>query len=159
MSLASPNRLLTAAANKSYEVAFIRLSSQYPCGSLTRHWSKQNPLGLCQQPLCFSQGLVETPEHILIVCPAYTTARKAMFLRCISHENSQTQAICVDILLSRSTYHILQLLLDSSSIPMVVSAGQIHGEIIHSNLFYLGRTWCFSLHRERQKFLGKWNFR
>ena len=140
MSLASPHRLLKAAASKPYEVAKARiqilfLSSQYPCGSLTRHWSKQNPMGLCKYPLCSSQGLVETVKHILLVCPAYTTARKSMFIKCISHVNPETQAICMDILLSQPADKILQLLLDCSSLPEVIQEVQKSGDSVISHVF------------------------
>ena len=52
MSLTSPHRLLTTAGSNSYEVAKARielllLSSQYPLAKYTRHWSVDNPNGIC----------------------------------------------------------------------------------------------------------------
>ena len=52
MSLTSPPRLWTTAGINSYEVARARiqlllLSSQYPLAKYTRHWSVDNPNGIC----------------------------------------------------------------------------------------------------------------
>ena len=45
----------------------------------------------------------------------------------------------------------IQFLLDLTTIPKVMRASQIHGDYMINDILYLGRTWCFSLHRERLK--------
>ena len=50
-----------------------------------------------------------------------------------------------------------QFLLDCSSIPSVISASQLLGEIfVHEHLFYISRIWVYAIHRERLKQLGTW---
>ena len=75
MSLSRPHKLWTTAGNNPFEVAKARvqllfLSNQYPCAKVSRHWSAENPEGLCTYPLCHAQRLVESREHILLYCPA-----------------------------------------------------------------------------------------
>ena len=50
-----------------------------------------------------------------------------------------------------------QFLLDSSVIPEVINAVQLHGEQVLYLIFKVSRTWCYSLHRKRLKLLGRWN--
>ena len=49
-------------------------------------------------------------------------------------------------------------LLDCSALPKVIAAAQLHGDQVFADLFYIGRNWCFCVHRERLKRMGKWNF-
>ena len=64
-----------------------------------------------------------------------------------------------NILSSDSQNEVMQFLLDCSVIPEVINCVQQHGSYILNDLFYVGRTWCFSIHCERMKRLCKWNFR
>ena len=92
MSLSSPHKILTTAGNKPYEVSKARiqlllLSSKYPCAKLTRHWSPEYSDGCCTHPPCKEQGLVETVEHMLLDCSAYTTVRQSLASLCLgSHD-------------------------------------------------------------------------
>ena len=77
LSLSTPHRIWTTAGQKPYEVAKARiqllfLSGQYPCGSLTRHWSHENPQGFCTFPACHGSSQIETTEHILLLCQILT---------------------------------------------------------------------------------------
>ena len=163
MSLASPHKLWTTAGKKSFEVAKARiqllfLASQYPCGSLSKHWTPENPLGLCTFPDCHHKNLVETPEHVLLRCPAYTTTRKKNITICLKTQDPVSHRLVTSFLLSDSTQKMMQFLLDCSVLPEVISGAQNYGKQIYDDLFYLSRTWCFSVHRERMKRLCKWNF-
>ena len=146
-----------------YEVSKARiqllfLSSQYPCEKRVRHWSGDNPEGFCSFISCREAGLVESPEHILLKCPAYSETRLRMITRSMRMRQAPTHTLMVKFLFS-NTRKLMQLLLDPSGIPEVISCAQHYGEDIYSDIFYIGRTWCFSLHRERLKRLGKWNFK
>ena len=161
MSLTNPHKIWTPAGNKPYEVAKARiqllfLSSQYPCAKLTRHWSVENPQGICTFPLCQDHNLVESPEHILIHCPAYISTRLSMVLLCYKQKDPISHFLISKLLF---TSNMMQLLLDCSALPLVIHNAQLHGEQVYNNLFYLSRTWCFALHRERMKRLNKWKFR
>ena len=41
---------------------------------------------------------------------------------------------------------------------LVIKTVQMSSTKDLEKLFYLPWTWCFSIHRERMKNLGKWNF-
>ena len=159
----TPHKLWSTAGHNMYEVSKARiqllfLSSQYPCGQRVRHWSGDNPEGLCSFGSCRKASLVESPEHILLKCPAYSETRIRIISRSMRTRQASTHTLIVKFLFS-NTRKLMQLLLDPSGIPEVISCAQIYGEDIYSDIFYIGRTWCFSLHRERMKRLGKWNFK
>ena len=163
LSLSRPHMLLISAGNKTYEVAKARvqllfLANQYPSNASTRHWSPANPHGLCTFSPCLDLKVKETREHILLGCPAYHTIRGQLFLMLLSTKSPAAHQVITRILFSYSTRKLMQLLLDCSVLPEVIKAAQIHGVHVYYDLFYLSRSWCFSLHRARLKRLGKWNF-
>ena len=163
MSLTTTHRLWTTAGPKPYEVAKARiqllfLTSQYRCGELTKHWSLSNPEGLCSFPFCSVNRLVESPEHILLQCPAYSTTRHDMISLCLNTRNPISHCLAIKYVLSNSTQKTMQFLLDCTALPEVILSAQQHGEQVYTDLFYMSRTWCFALHRERMKRICKWNF-
>ena len=88
LSLTKPHKLWSTAGQKLHEVTKARIqllfpSSQYLCGSRTRHWSPDNPHGYCSFSSCRTNCVVETPEHILLQCPAYTTTRDNLHRFCL----------------------------------------------------------------------------
>ena len=133
------------------------LSSQYKCAQLTRHWSPANPNGLC--PQCYEFNVVESLDHILLYCLSYNTTWQNMLNLILKLPNPVSHKIAVTHLLSKNTFKIMQMLLDCTAIPEVIRSAQIHGEKVYEDLFYIGRTWCFAIHRERMKRLHLWNFR
>ena len=136
----------------------LLLSNQYPCGGLTKHWSHDNPQGLCTFPACHASSQVETIEHILLLCPAYTLTRQNMIGLCTRLRHPASHSLVISFLLGNSLQDMLQLLLDCSTLPKVISSAQLHGEVIYSDIYYITRNWCFSSHRERLKRLQRWNF-
>ena len=121
-SLRTPHKLFIAAGPKSYEVAKAKiqlqfLASQYPCAKYTRHWSPDNKEGLCTVPVCYQNKLVESPEHILLSCPAYASTRLDMSTLCSSLQNQVSLAIVSSALSFNSVDRVMQLLLDPSVIP------------------------------------------
>ena len=164
MSLRFPHKVLTTAGAKSYEVAKARiqllfLANQYPTNSNTRHWSVRNPLGFCTHPPCLEKRIVETREHILLECPAYVNTRHNQFLMCLETKNPVAHQIITRVFFSYSTRMLMQFLLDCSVMSDVISAVQKSGNLLLKDLFFLTRSWCFALHRQRMRRLGCWNFR
>ena len=164
MSLFSPHQLLTTAGSKPYEVAkaciqLKFLSSQYPCGQRTRHWSRENPDGWCTYQECFESQVSESPEHILLHCPAYNSVRTDMVTLCMRTPNHLTHSLVMQFLLSGSSLTMMTFLLDCSTIPEIISNCQTHGDFLLNELFYLSHTWCFAIHREQMKRIEKWIFR
>ena len=83
-SLTKPHKLRTFSGGNPYEVTKARIqlllfTSQYPSGHLTRYWSRDNPSGYCSFPPCKQNQIVETAQHILLMCPACTKVRQRMF--------------------------------------------------------------------------------
>ena len=164
MSLSATHRLWTTAGKNTYEVAKARvqllfLSSQYPCAKLVRHWSKENPLGLCSHGPCQENLEVESPEHILLHCPSYSEIRLQSFIKCFNVTDPISHSLITSLLKESTNHTKMQFLLDCSVIPDVIRAAQCYGEHIYNDLFYLSRTWCYVIHRARLKRLCKWNFR
>ena len=163
MSLTRPHQLLVSAGCNPYEVAkaLIQLKflcAKYPCGERTKHWTPDNPQGLCSYSSCHAKCQVESPEHVLLECPAYILARQSLLNSIIETDYPPTHLIATRIMNSGSTQTKMQLLLDCRSLPDVIAAQQKHGDKILSDLFYIGRTWGFAHHRERLKRLGRWNY-
>ena len=163
LSLVTPHRLLKSAGSNMYEVSkakiqLLFLSRQYPCGERTRHWTLDNREGYCSYPACTQMEVVESPEHILLSCQAYHSARLQLITAALRTRNPQTHALFLSHLFS-SRVKMMQFLLDPSGIPEVISCVQTNGDDIFNDILYIGRTWCYSLHRERSKRLGKWNFK
>ena len=162
MSLVHPHILLLSAGKNAYEVSKARiqlkfLAGQYPCGEVTRHWSPGNPEGLCTFPPCLASGIVESREHVLLHCPSYSVVRNKLINLCLKVKSPVSHSLVVSHLVLGDTMFQMQLLLDCSVLPSVIVARQNFGDVVINDLFYLGRTWCFSLHRERMKRLGHWN--
>ena len=51
-----------------------------------------------------------------------------------------------------------QFLIDCSVLADVVCAVQLEGNDVLQHLFAITRTWVYSLHKERMKLLGRWNY-
>ena len=163
MSLAKPYPIFhSAGSSPTYEVAkaqvqAILVSGRYRTEKLCRHWSK-NAEGFCVTPTCAGRSLVKDEEHILLFCPALTSTRE----RLISFTQSYAAAVPIiaNLLytfLQPSHPSYFQFLLDCSSIPEVIRLVQEHGKEYLTHLFKVTRTWCYSMHRERLKILGRWH--
>ena len=103
--------------------------------------------------------IVESTEHILLHCPAYALIRAKMIHLCLNIQDQQSKQLVTRVLQSKSAKNIMQFLLDPSTVPEVIELAQVHGEEVYNGFFYLGRSWCFALHREWMKRHGRWNFR
>ena len=159
MSLSKPHPIWTTAGSNPYEVSKAVqqarfLSGRYRSGYLTRHWTT-NREGYCLSPTC--SGVVEDIEHILIHCRAYAECKRRLYSLWLSSSNPVVKKLVTEAF-SEETQYLLQFIIDCSVLPPVISAVQEHGPGILDDLFYLTRTWCFSVHRHRMKMLGRWNF-
>ena len=160
MSLLKPHQIWVTAGSNPYEVskAVVQaqlLSARYRSEQLCRHWSS-NDQGWCQSPTCFEQ--VETTEHILVTCPGYQEPRERLKRMWLSSQEPTIHQLASEAL-SSSPEKFLQFVLDCTVIPSVITAKQIHGQVVFQKLFHLTRTWCFTVHRERMRLLNRWNFR
>ena len=74
-------------------------------------------------------------------------------------EHIEISRIINNVLQSNNQARVMQLLLDCTVLPEVVSAVQTFGQVIRDRLLYLGRTWCYNIHRERMNQLGLLDYR
>ena len=77
----------------------------------------------------------------------------------ITVKYSQPSPVLLDILLrytNPQSSHLIQFLLDCSTLPEIIALVQIHGDKLLHQLFKVTRTWCYSIHRDRLKLLGRW---
>ena len=164
MSLTRPHPIFLSAGPSPYEVtkAHIQalfLSGRYRTEKLCRHWSS-NPEGNCLTPLCAPNGILEDEEHILLYCPALAETRQRLVKFTLRYAQSVASVAISRILctyLQPYNPMFFQFLLDCSTIPEVIRLVQEQGKAYQSHLFKVTRTWCYSLHRERLKILGRWH--
>ena len=132
-----------------------------PTDWLQRHWT-QNKSGRCLLPLCSSSVTPGTLEHLLLFCPSLAMKRSNLL-------NLAVKVAAEHPALANILNHFLfkppepsatiQLLLDCTSIPEVIKSKDIYGPVIRDRLLHLGRTWCYSIHRDRMTQLGFLKFR
>ena len=161
MSLASPHPIFLSAGSSPYEISKACIQAQFLSGryrteKLCRFWSN-NPDGFCLCPSCSGHEVPEDIEHILLHCGSLSPAR--LVLSTFTAEYCKKHPHLADILLSFTNPNhpdFIQFLLDCSSIPQVILFSQEHGREALYHLFKVTRTWCYSLHRNRLKLLGRW---
>ena len=162
MSLSRPHPIWTTLRITPYEtqkacVQARMLSGRFRTEKLAKHWSP-NKDGYCLAPECHQ--VVENIEHILVSCKALEVKRTKLRSLWLSKaaQSPRLHQLVISVL-SSSEEEISGFLLDPSVHPETIRLHQLHGDIIHSDLFYLTRTWCHSLNKERLKNLGRWNIR
>ena len=95
----------------------------------------------------------ETLEHILVSCPYYADTRQRLVNLWISIPDPTVKMLALSVLAGPSQ-QLVRFILDASSNPLVIKAGK-H---FLSAVFYLTRTWCYSIHRKRAKLLSMYSF-
>ena len=128
------------------------LSGRYRTELLARHWSS-NRSGYCLAPTCTL--VYEDLAHILISCPAYMTTRLKLRNLWLSCKIQLLHNLVSSMLIGPAT-DLIQFILEPSTHPQVISLSQNYGSDILRAVFHLTRTWCYTLHRERAKLLGRW---
>ena len=133
------------------------LSGRYRTDRLTRHWNSDNPQGLCRLPECTNQE--GDLAHILLECSALANSRRNMIKLWSNFRVSKQQLLpIVHKFTIQQPQLLLQFLFDPSCLPLVISTNQVHQDTLKHCLF-LGRTWCFSAHLARSRFLQQMNLR
>ena len=163
ISIQTPNPLWKSCSSVPYEVqkAVVQsrmLSGRYRDDRLARHFSP-NSTGECL--VCLANGVPNPPwgdlPHILLHCPALSGKRA--LLDKYWHDETSKDSVCrqiVDCFEAKPENYKMQFLLDSSTLPDIIRATQIHGSDVQRIIFKLTRTFCYSLHRERLQKLDRW---
>ena len=132
------------------------ISGRYRTELLCSHWSS-NPGGYCLCRSCVGLFISENIEHVLLHCGSLLSTRLRLSKFPLKYAMTVT-------LLSRTILELtkpcnplfLQFLIDCSVIPQVITLCTDHGQVALHHMFKVSCTWCYSLHRERLKILGRW---
>ena len=164
MSLLTPHPLWATCSSNPYEInkAVIQarmLSGRYITDQLSRHWTN-NKTGSCLIPGCSTQD-VGSLEHLLLHCTALEEPRNKTIKLChdVVKDAPVLKDLIQDVLHNPDYNQLMQLLLDCSVLPCVITLKQTHGLDLLHHLFYISRNWCYSIHRKRMNLLGLQQYR
>ena len=159
MSLTSAHPLWSSTGPSPTKVAMASvqaklLSGQYRTQALCSHWLPNKDKKCRLSPLCDTD---EDTTHMLKDCQALTPTRDKLlcFTQSYCSDHPIISELAIKLCSSKSPY-FCQFLLDCSTIPEVFQLFQQHGPVIQHHLFNITRIWCYSLHRDRLKILGRW---
>ena len=112
--------------------------------------------GVCLLPACKNSNISEDIEHILLHCNNLNAEQRRleMFTSKFTHDKPPIQLIINTYLYSATDSLRVQFLLDCSVLLLVITSYQVHGSVIHQQLYKISRTWCRTLHVARMKALG-----
>ena len=164
MSLSRPHPIWSSCGSNPFEVhkavtSARMISGRYLTDQLQRHWTR-NHAGNCLLPTCTPPS-VGSLEHLLLFCPALRCTRAKLFKLCnkVSLESDELSRIINLVLYSGDQQTLMQFIIDCSTMPEVIKSAQTYGNHIRDRLMYIGRTWCYNIHRERMNQLGLLEFR
>ena len=157
-SLKDPHPVFWTAGSNPYEVAKAviqckMISGRYRTAMLTRHWSN-NRNGWCLSPSC--REVPETLCHLLLWCPRYDGVRAAIIRLWQNTPHPPISQLITEVL-NGPPENLLKFILDASTNPTAISLGQSFGSQPLCIIFHLTRSWCFSIHKERARFLRSLN--
>ena len=157
MKILNVNSLIIVSYELSKAVIQMRmLSGSYRTEYLCRHWSNRS--GACLANSCSGLDYPENIEHILIFCPSLSDARASSFdLWSATAKKYPLLSPIIRKAMTMQPGFRCRFILDCSTLPDVILLTQTHGPEPLQKLLHLTRTYCFALHRERMKQLGRWN--
>ena len=134
------------------------LSGRYRTESLCSHW-RSHSTGVCLlSPDCFSTK--EDLNHILRDCVALNPTREKLVdftnKYCTQLNPVLSQLIKDHVNTANSLY--CQYLIDCSTLPAVISTSLALGPEVLHHMFTVTRTWIYTIHKERLRRLGRWNY-
>ena len=141
---------------KAAKIQALFLSGRYRTQRLSRFWS-QNKDGVCLMDTCKHEKIVEDLNHIIIRCSGLNETRRRLISFTSNYicDKPVLQPLVTAYLYAADNENqVMQFILDCSVLPMVITAYQKYGPVIHEQLFRVTRTWCRALHRDRLKALG-----
>ena len=125
------------------------LSGRFRVESLTRHWTPGNRQGMCTLPGCWGSPAAHpgTVETFLLSCPSLSTTRQELAVFNCSYiaANPNLELLvnqCLEI-------DQVQFWIDCTTMPPVIAAGQVEGDLVLVNLLKMTRNYCYVLHKAR----------
>ena len=130
------------------------ISGRYRIENLVRHWSPGSN-GFCQ--LSDRCNTPENIQHFLQHCLALQDTRTKLLNFTQSYCNSHPEISAILMKYCNPNSELFtQFLIDCSTLPEVIRIVQTKGKQILTEIFTVTRIWCYTLHRERLKILGRW---
>ena len=159
-SLVYPHPILSTSGSNPYEICKTVVqckmkSGQYKTPLLSRHWSPSNPNGYCPAPTC--KDTPESLEHLHVQCQYYSVTRRKLSDLWIRKCHSTLAPFLHDILTGSPTI-LLCFILDPTAHHHVIHLSQVYDQEVISTVCHLTRSWCYAIHKERQKLLKRWKF-
>ena len=161
--LTNPHPVWAAAASNPYEInkATIlcrMISGRYRTERLSRFWS-DNKEGYCLSPPCHSQGVHGDLEHLLLHCPALETVRVNLYHMWLAKASilPPLSAFVTHVMESPPTIK-LKFILDSQSLPEIISLCQLYGQVVSHIVLYMTRTFAYGIHRKKLILMEQWPF-
>ena len=160
MSLSKPHPIWTSCGSNIYELNKASVQAKYLSGrfrtdTLLAHFNKEN-LPFC--PLHpAEERVVGDLAHHLLHCSALCPQRENL----LKYWDSMSSSVpaCNRILKQAadgSEDDFQQLVLDCSSVPEVIKAASLHGEVVFETIFKATRTYCYSMYRKRLNLLNQY---
>ena len=156
-SLLKPHPLWSAAASNWHEVNkstfFARMiNGRYRTESVTWHWSG-NKEGFCMAPTC--RKTLGDLTHLLLLCPALESERRKLQQLWIQKASPFPELkLLLTQLGDKSLHEQMSFILDPSSNPIVVSLTQVYGQPILDTIFFLVRTYTYTIHMKKQAIIA-----
>jgi hypothetical protein len=155
MSLTKPHAIWTTARENPYEVAKAviqarMLIGRYRTKLLTSNWLNNQDV-YCPAPDC---NEIESLQHILLDCPAYAITRTNVVKKWLSVDDPVVAQL-TNHALSQPPSYLIQFILDATALPQTINLLKSRDENSLGRLMNLTRTWCYGIHRERQKILDR----
>ena len=163
LTLSSSHPLWSSCRGSQHEVvkATVQarmLSGRYRTCWLRRHWSG-DATGHCRVPGC-TPNTPGTLVHLATgQCVGLTAAVVAATTHWSSFLSSHPHLLPLLQEMARAEPEVfLAFLLDPGTQAPVLVLAQVHGREVVDHLFHLTRTWLYTLHVERFRRLGLWEF-
>ena len=96
----------------------------------------------------------ESLQHILLDCPEYAVTRTNIVKKWLSVEDQAVAQLAMHAL-SQPPAYLMQFILDATVMPLTRNLLKSRDENSLGLLMNLTRTWCYCVHRERQRLLKR----
>ena len=129
------------------------ITGRYRTERQCRFWSNSNKEGYCLAPTCVET--LDGLEHLLFTCPALQSDRqKLMQVFSSKAEAFPELSVIMNRVWGSKTEQKLNFCLDPSSDPEIIILAQSYCQPFLDTIFYLTRTYIYTLHRRKLFSLG-----
>jgi hypothetical protein len=131
------------------------LSGRYRVEALSGHWTPWNKEGLCTLQECWRTAHAHkgTVESLLTSCHSLSPTRVAVLQHTM--QVIMGDSVLQDLVQQCMNHDAVQFWLDCTTMALVISAVQQHGQRLLSTLLRLTRNYCFVIHNARNDMLGE----